>query len=460
LATAAPLPHADPRTSRLRLALSAAAVVAVTVLALGWDGPPLMARAALIAGLCLVLWLGEVLPPFVPTLVLWALTPLLLAPLNGAFQPGRVLGWSAEPVLALFLGGFALGAAAGRHGLDAWVARLALRLARGRRLRLLALTAGATAALSMWMSNIAAAAMMLSALRPLLAGFPADDRFRRALLLGIALGANFGGIATPIGSGPNAIAIAAIAEFRPITFVDWMTLALPLSLGLLAAGVILLILRFKVRGPAEIPDAPPQKQGEKRLSRRAWGVLALFALAVGAWLTEPLHGIPSFVVALLATAALFSFGLLGREDLGRIDWSTLLLIAGGLGLGRLLEQSGLVAAAAATIPWAEVPRLGQILTLTFASALLSALMSNTAAVTLLIPLAATLDPTPSTAVLIAIAASLGIPFVISTPPNAMVYGEGGVKPSDLLVPGLILMILGALLVSLTGPPVLRFLGIP
>lgn len=76
------------------------------------------------------------------------------------------------------------------------------------------------------------------------------------------------------------------------------------------------------------------------------------------------------------------------------------------------------------LAWTEVPQLGQILALTFASALLSALMSNTATVTMLIPLAANLDPNPSTAVLIAIAASLGAPFVISTPPNAMVYGEG------------------------------------
>jgi sodium-dependent dicarboxylate transporter 2/3/5 len=78
---------------------------------------------------------------------------------------------------------------------------------------------------------------------------------------------------------------------------------------------------------------------------------------------------------------------------------------------------------------------------------------------MLIPLAGSIDPSPSTAILIAIAASMGIPFVISTPPNAMVYGEG-VRSSDLLVPGLILMILGCLLVALTGPFVMRLMGIP
>lgn len=439
----------------LRGALTAGAVLLVAVLALVWDGDVQFAAAALVAGVCLVLWLGEAVPVYVPTLLFWALVPLLLEPFGEAYRLPRVLGWSADPVLALFLGGFALGAAAGRYGLDARVARLAVRLSRGRRLGLLALTAGATALLSMWMSNIAAAAMMLSALRPLLAGLPADDRFRRALLLGVATGANFGGIATPIGTGPNAIAIAAVSERQPITFLGWMGFALPLSLGLLGAGILLLVLRFGVRGASDIPEpeVPAPSTGAR-------GVLLIFAATVIAWLSEPLHGVPSAVVALLATAALFGTGLLDRRDLGRLDWPTLLLIAGGIGLGRLLEQSGLVAAAAAAMPWDDIPRFGQLLALTFASALLSALMSNTATATLLIPLAGSLDPAASTAILIAVAASLGVPFAISTPPNAMVHGEGGVTQADLLLPGLVLMVLGCLLVSATGPFVLGLLGIP
>ena len=78
---------------------------------------------------------------------------------------------------------------------------------------------------------------------------------------------------------------------------------------------------------------------------------------------------------------------------------------------------------------------------------------------MLIPLAGAIDPAPSTAILIAIAASLGIPFVISTPPNAMVYGEGGITFTDLAGHGLLLMILGCLLVSATGQFVLRLVGI-
>lgn len=416
---------------------------------------PLIARSAAVAGTCLVLWLSGLVPPYVPTLLLWMATPLLLRPYGEQFGLTRVLGWSADPVLALFLGGFALGAAATRYGIDATIARAAIGMSRGRRLALVVLTAGTTAVLSMWMSNIAAAAMMLSALRPLLADLGEGDPLRRALLLGIALGADFGGIATPIGSGPNAIAIAAVERVHNITFVEWMTLALPLSLGLMVASIALLALRYRLRGSISL-RLPPG--GGAVPGARA--IVVLFFLTVAAWLTEPLHGVPSAIVALAVTVALFGTGLLGRRDLERIDWSTLILIAGGIGLGRLLEQSGLVRAAADAVPWADLSRPVQLLVLTFASALLSALMSNTATATLLIPLAASLDPAPSTAVLIAIAASLGVPFVISTPPNAMVFGEGGLRQNELVVPGLILMILGCLLISATGPFVLRLMGIP
>jgi sodium-dependent dicarboxylate transporter 2/3/5 len=415
---------------------------------------PIHARAAVIAGVCLTLWLSEVVQPYVPTFVLWAITPLLLQPLATEFRFAKVLGWAADPVLALFLGGFVLSVAASRYGLDAQVAHLALKFSRGNRLSLLFLTAAATAGLSMWMSNIAAAAMMIAALRPIFANVEKADTFRRALLMSIAIGANFGGMATPIGTGPNAIAIAAVSKQQPLTFVSWMTFALPLTVGMIVAGVLLLALRFKVKGNAELHSVQSQPFGKETKA-----VVIIFCLTIAAWLSEPLHGAPSATIALISAAVLFGSGLLSRRNLNQVDWSTLALIAGGISLGNLLEQSGLVKSVAATVPWSALHPFLRLLTLCLASALMSALMSNTATATMLIPLAGSLDPNPSVAILIAIAASTGIPFVISTPPNAMVYGEGGVKSSDLLIPGVILMILGCLLIALTGGYVLSLMGI-
>jgi sodium-dependent dicarboxylate transporter 2/3/5 len=407
--------------------------------------------ATLVAGFCLILWLSEIVPAYVPTLVLWALTVLFLGPSGKEFSLTEVLKWSANPVLLLFFGGFAFGVAASRYGLDLWMAKLAVRFSRGNRLLLVSLTVLATAFMSMWMSNIAAAAMMIAALHPLTTKLDKTDQFRLALLLAITIGANFGGIATPIGTGPNAIAISALARTRSITFVEWMSFALPLTIGLLIAGTVLILVLYRVRG-----DFAAETAKTSALSRPGKFVVVIFALTILAWLTEPLHGVSSAVVALLSSAVLFGSGLLTREDLNAIDWGTIALIAGGISLGNLLEQADLINFWANKISWAGMPLTIQIFVVCFVSAFLSAIMSNTATVTMLVPFTLSFIPDPSAAVLVAIAASLGIPFIISTPINAMVHGEGGLRARDFFVLGFPLMILGCLLLAVTGFYVLSF----
>ncbi len=396
------------------------------------------------------------LPPFVPTLLLMGATPVLMGPLAADYRLSAVLAWGMDPVLVLFLGGFTLEVAAMRHGLDSAVARHVVRLSRGRPRLLLLLVMAGVAFLSMWMSNVAAAAMMLAALRPILQATPAGAALRPALLLGVALGANFGGMATPVGSGPNALAVSAASAYSQVTFAEWMALALPLTALMLVLGFGLVLLRFPIRGHLALPTEEPRP-----LTRSGRQVLGVSAACVVAWLSEPLHGIPAPVVALGATALLFGSGLLKREDLGKVDWSTLLLIAGGIALGRLMEHSELVARALAGSDsslggWPVAAQLGVLVAV---AAVLSAVMSNTGTAALLLPLAVQLHPAASTPILVALGCSFGIPFVISTPPNAMAAGEG-LESSELMRLGLPLMLAGCLLVSLTGPAVLRLFGLP
>jgi sodium-dependent dicarboxylate transporter 2/3/5 len=433
------------------LALGGASAAAAVLL--DWGVP---ARAALVAATCVALWLGELAPVWVPTVLLWGATPLLLAGRSAAFAPARVLGWSADPVLALFLGGFALAAAASAQGADRRVAALALRLAQGRPVRLVVLVALATAGLSMWMSNVAAAALMLAAVRPVVDGddSPAGS-LRRPLLLAVALAADVGGIATPVGTGSNGIAMAALERTHPVSFVRWMAFGVPLAFGLLAAALAVVVWRVRPAGVVALPAAAPS-----RVTAATWRLAAVFGGTILLWLTEPLHGLRAWVVALGAVAALVLAGLLGWRDVRRMDWSTLLLIAGGIALGALLDASGLVRAGAAYVPLASATPFVRLLALCLASAGLSAVMSNTATAAFLVPLALTLDPAPSTAILVAVSTSLGVPFVVSTPPNAMAVGTGRLGARELLVPGLVLMLGGCVLVALTGPVVLRAFGIP
>jgi len=413
-----------------------------------------MARAAILFGVTVTLWLTEVMPPFAASLALIAATPLVLGPLVPDFGIGAVLRITADPVMALFFGGFCLAAAASRHGIDEYLAEWTLTLSQHRRRRLLALVMAFTAFLSMWMSNVAAAAMMLAALTPHLDRGDRTEPFRRALLLGVAVAANLGGMATPLGTGPNGIAIAELAPRVRITFLHWMAFGLPLTVAMVTIGYLLIGRLHGVEGRFE-----PFHVKSRHLTRSGRWTAVLFSLAVVAWLTEPLHGIPAPLVSLVMAAALFGSGLLGPRDLGRIDWPTLILIAGGLVLGQIVVKSGILETASAGIALHSLPDAARVLALVTIAALLSAVMSNTASAAILIPLGVGLGLPVSVPVLVAIGTAFGMPFAVSTPPNAMVYGRGGLTAWHLLHVGLPLMILGCLVVGLTGPAVLAWLGL-
>ena len=424
-------------------------------------------RIVSIAAVCLLLWISEIVPPFVPTLLLWTLVPLLLGSIDGRFSLSHVLSWAVDPVMALFFGGFVLGVATERNGLGQRLTQLALESSGNSFKKFLLFVILITAFLSMWMSNIAAAALVLACLHSVLARFEDDHVLRRVLLVGVAFGADFGGMATPIGTGPNAIAIASISATQPVSFLSWMAFAFPLTIGMLIVSYVFLLWRareserdWKKRGAQLRTVFEKSKDEESDVVPHRISFLIIFAGTILLWLTEPLHGIPAAVIALGSAALIFLAGVLTKKDLTRIDWSTLLLIAGGITLGRLLEQSALIKTASANVPFADFHPMFGLFLLCLTSAMLAALMSNTATTVLLIPLAMTLIPAPSTAILIAVSASFGIPFVISTPPNAMVFGQGGVKFGDLFWPGIVLMVAGCFLVSLTGQAVLNFVGIP
>jgi sodium-dependent dicarboxylate transporter 2/3/5 len=422
------------------------------------SGAGVPSRAAFIACVCLFFWLTEWLPVWIPTVMLWAATPLLLAQADDRFILSRVLEWSLDPVIALFLAGFAFAAAARQHGIDGKLARLAVRRSRGSSTRLIAAAALATALLSMWVSNVAAAALMFGAFRPIWSAEPAGSRLRRALLLSIALAANVGGIATPVGTGPNGIAMAAVAHQHTITFLHWMVFGVPLAFGLVAISIALVLFHLS---PGPIPGSVGSSPTVS--TRAAPGPYlrlgVVFCVTVVLWLTEPLHQIPAWMVALTSVLALLALRVLHVGSLVKIDWGTLLLVAGGIALGALLDRSGLVRDVAASLPFSEAPSMARLVALCLVCAGMSALMSNTGTVALLIPLAATFDPAPSTAIIIAVASSLGMTFVVSTPANAMAVASG-LRSTDLIRPGLILLIGGCVLVAVTGPWILRATGIP
>jgi sodium-dependent dicarboxylate transporter 2/3/5 len=248
----------------------------------------------------------------------------------------------ADPVIFLFIGGFALAAGLQRQGLDRWMAAEVLSRAGsdfGRAVRWLFWL---TAFLSMWISNTATAAMMLPlALGLLTAVSPERDRATYTyVLLGVAFSANVGGIGTLVGSPPNAIAASNVG----ISFAGWLVWGIPLVLVLMPLMEIALRRALKPR----LDFFVPQTEVARAWTRGQKWMMALFGLVVLLWVFgAPLGAALGVVrgydaaVAVLALLLLHALGLANWADIERgTEWGVLLLFGGGLALSKVLAESG------------------------------------------------------------------------------------------------------------------------
>lgn len=456
---------ARPQTHAKRwiVIITAAALAVIVYYALPSDMNELARRTAAIFVIATIFWATEVLPLFATSLCVIGLEILFLAdngglagalPAQSAFaevpgSPGETVTLSyadflesfASPIIILFMGGFLLSAAVTKHGLDRIIGGKFLRPFCHKPIVLLFAVLGITGFFSMWMSNTATTAMMLAIVAPILRGLPSEDRFHRALVLAVAFGANVGGMATPIGTPPNAVAMAAMVERGiDISFLDWMILALPLTVLLLIITGFLLYWMFPPVKDLKMPTI--EAAGDMTWRGRA--TLGILVVTILLWLTGKLHGIDSAVIALFAAAALTSMRVLEKHDVDSIDWNVLILMWGGLSLGNAMQMTGLVEYIV-TLPFVETITtwpgpLGGIALVTFVALLavgLSTFMSNTATAALLVPMAFALSPGSAgeLTVLVALSCSLAMAMPVSTPPNAIAFATGRVPVTSMIRAG-------------------------
>lgn len=412
-----------------------------------------------LAALC---WILEPIPIFATSVLIVTLELLLISDKGLIFfmnkdsirEFGQLLSYRsimatfASPIIMLFLGGFFLAAAATKYRLDLNLARVLLRpfgSAPGRVLfGLMLITAG----FSMFMSNTATAAMMLSILSPVLAGLPEGDPGRAAFALSIPLAANIGGIATPIGTPPNAVALKYILDLQPVTFGGWMLFGVPFTLVLLAAACFLLRRLFPTRQAA----VELAIRGRFMKGGKAMVVYVTFAVTVLLWMLGGLHGMNSEVVAMIPVTVFVCTGIITKEDLKKMSWDVLWLVAGGLALGLALERTGLAARMVGAIPFASFPPFVVLAVALMLTLLMANFMSHTATANLLLPLMAALAGGLSgleslggpVGLLLGVtfAASLGMALPISTPPNALAAATGMVETRDMAKVGVIVGIFG------------------
>lgn len=402
------------------------------------------------------LWLTEAIPAFAVALLVMALEILLLGGLGRPGHTGaeytRFLAPWASPLVWLFLGGFVLGHGAARTGLDRWLAARVIGVfGRTRRGLLFGLMlVGFT--LSMFMSNTAAAAMLLAIAAPMREGLPPSDAMRRAIVLSVPIATNLGGIGSLIGSPPNAIAanaVNAVGGARTLDFARWMLVGLPPAIVLLGLSFWMLSRSVPDEGTGAAVAAARRTahEGTPLPNWRKLVVMITFVVTVALWSTDSLHGIPTPVVSFLPITVLSAIGVLRAEDVRGLGWDVLLLLAGGLALGAAVQETGLSTWLVSALPVSSASRITVALVLAYAVSVLSNFMSNTAAATILIPVAVELGRgfEPLAVVPIALAASAAMCLPISTPPNALAFSTGDLTAHDFLRPGIALGLLAPIL---------------
>lgn len=372
----------------------------------------------------------------------------------GSLVPYRkIMATFADPIVMLFLGGFILAIASTRSGLDTKLARAFIKPFGNKSEIVLLGFMVITALLSMFMSNTATAAMMLAILAPVLRSLPTDGKGRIALTLSIPMAANIGGIGTPIGTPPNAIAIRYLNDPAGLNmnlgFGEWMAYMVPLVAFLIFVSWLLLLWLFpfkKKHIDIVIEDIAPR-------GRNSVIVYVTFAVTVLLWCLDSKTGLNANIVALIPVAVFCGTGIVGREELKSINWDVLWLVAGGFALGVGLHDTGLAEHVIADIPFGEWHPLLMIMGSGLICYLMSTFMSNTATAALLIPILSVVARNadsilmpyggePTLLIGIAISASLAMALPISTPPNALAHAAGIVNQKDMARIGLLIGAIG------------------
>ena len=364
---------------------------------------------------------------------------------------GPILQTFASPIIILFLGGFFLAMAATKYRLDQNLARVLLKPFGSKPSNVMLGIMFITALFSMFMSNTATTAMMLSILTPVLVLFNEGDRGKIAFTLAIPVAANIGGIGTPIGTPPNAVALKYLTGENAVTFGEWMSFGVPYVIIMLLVGWLLLKFIYPIA--TQKINLNIKSQWQK--SPKARIVYVTFAGTVLLWLTGKFHGMNSYVVAMVPVAVFSIFQVITKEDLKKLSWDVLWLVSGGIALGYALETTGLASRIINSIPFETYSPAVIILAVSILAAVMANFVSNTATANLLLPLMAALGMSLSSLdgfggpqmiiIAVTISCSMGMALPISTPPNALAFASGLFETKHLAKPGVIIAVIGLLL---------------
>ena len=446
------------------------------------NGTPILSiieqRTVAIFALAALMWMFEVLPTWATSVTIIVLllftisdsSPLFMRTAGDTANLGTLVSYKAllaafaDPTIMLFLGGFILAIAATKVGLDVQLAKVLLKPFGTKPKFVLLGFLCVIALFSMFMSNTATAAMMLTFLAPVLRTLPKEEKGMAGLALAIPIAANVGGIGTPIGTPPNAIALGYLNEtmHQGVGFGEWMMVMVPFVIVILLIAWVVLMKIF----PFNTDKIELKIENTKKPDTKTYIVWVTFAVTILLWVLDKVTGINANVVAMIPVGVFCATGVITKEDLREIDWSVLWMVAGGFALGIALNKTGLAENLVESIPFASFSPLVVLLLSGFIAYLLSNFIANSAAANLLVPILCAvgvgmgelLDPVGGARALIigvALSTSFAMLFPISTPPNAIAHSTGLIQVKDMTKVGLIIGVIGFVL----SYAILIFIGI-
>lgn len=416
----------------------------------GWDFSLQHRLLLAIFSFAVVSWVLEPIPVYATSLWVILLQLIWLSD-KGLLKSGLswqgILSSFSSPIIILFLGGFFLAAASSKSGLDRFLAGVFLKPFGSRPVFVLMGLILVTALFSMFMSNTATTAMMMTVIVPVLNAVAPDDPLQKALVVAIPFAANLGGMATPIGTPPNAIALKVLESTHPIGFLQWMIMALPFTILMLFLLWIVLVKMFPAHSDKVVLNLN---------YRFYWSldhkiVVATTLVTFLLWLSADIHGLHASIVALVPVCVFSATGFVGKPELKQMGWDVLWLVAGGIALGEALDKSGLTAILIQQLPLQAMGPEVLAVCAILLCLLLSTFMSHTATANLILPMVSalgTIDGTSQNLQLVigcCFACSLAMALPISTPPNALAFASNRIAQSDMVKAGSLIGFLGFLI---------------
>ena len=431
-------------------------------------------------------WFTEAVPIAVTSLL-----PIVLFPLFGVMGSSDTLKEYANGTIFLFLGGFLIAAGIARWHLDRRIALLTIRIVGTKPQQIILGLLLSTSFISAWVSNTATAAMMvpialavLKVVRSTREDLPidrAEHNFGVCVLLAVAYGASLGGVLTLIGTPPNGIFARFVEQTYnvPVSFIDWMLIAFPIVVVMIAATQLLMTKVLFRELVSELPGGKdwvmheysklgPMSRGEKI-------VLTVFVTAALLWCFGPvIRGIQigdmtpfkplsDTVIAMGAGIILFIIPVDYKRGVHALDWSSasdtvawdvLLLFGGGLSMAAAIQKTGLADIIGAQATFLSSTQRSTVISgLTTLTVFASEFTSNTALAATMMPLVAAVADSIGMhpeALLVAttFGASLAFMMPVGTPPNAIIFGTGRIRIAEMIRAGFWLNVCGIVVVTI------------